>query len=582
MTTFRRTPGQENEKRPNGRFYIPSYVYPSARQILDKAEEQIRAAIALKKGNIGTVKAIDFCTWVEENFYIPQTGELVKLQPHQPPIFKLALDRDPVTNYLPYRTFIYSTIKQSGKSTAAGMILQWYAETQQRYSELYCIGNDKEQAKTRSFREVRRSLELTPGYDGMRDRIPGEWVLQKETLHNVRTRTDIRALAVDAKGEAGGKPALQTWTELWGFEYEDAIRFWEELTPIPTIPDSMRIVETYAGYLDESKLLFDLYTQGLEGHQLTAGELRDRTGCELGVFREAPHPDDPVPIWENRAASLLMYWDSGVNARRMPWQLDERGQEYYRQQEISLPRAAWLRLHMNEWSTSESTFIQEEWWDACKSDIVPLEPGDRTPCVMGVDAATTGDCFAIVLVSRHPTLHDEVMIRRVRVYDPKDSGGVVSYDDAEEFIRWICKGGCYAGHPRVADDTPPPHADECLLCATRQWDAEGFNIVHIAYDPYQLESMMQRLRKDQVAWCEAFSQGADRLKADKALYTAILTRTIHHDGNATLKRHILNAGAKVQKDEDSTLRLVKMAPSRKIDAAVALSMASARCLYLVI
>lgn len=530
---------------------VPTYLYPHVMNLLDEAEAYIRQDISIRKGDRSIVKRQDIVDWAHEDFRIPQTGKPIVLAPHQVAILRLVFTRG-ADSHLPYRVFVYSTIKQSGKSTIAGLAMQWYAETQQRQSELYCIGNDKEQAKNRSFREVRYSIELNPSYDQQRRRVVGEWdCANAESMRCTRTGTILRALAVDAKGEAGGKPALQTWTELWGYEHEEAKRFWEELTPIPTIPDSMRIVETYAGYLGESQLLHDLYEQGHEGHQLTAGELSERTGCPLGVFEEAPNPEDLVPIWENLATSLLMYWDTGIKARRMPWQKGERAEQYYREQESTLPRPAWLRLHMNEWSSAETSFIQAEWWEACKDLTLPsLEPGDKTPVVLGVDAATTGDCFAIVAVTRHPLYHDRPAVRKVAVFDPKESaGGVVSYEEAENFLRQTCK---------------------------------DFNVVQIAYDPYQLEAMMQRLRKDQVAWCEPFNQAGDRLRADRGLYDMILTKTIYHDGNERLKQHILNAGAKVQKDEDSTMRLVKVSPNRKIDAAVATSMAVARCLYLMI
>lgn len=915
------TPPTRRGLRSRGRFDVPSYLYPYMPSILDEAKTSIEQAIRLRKGDDRIAIPVDIVDWAQERFYIPATGKPIELYPHQQGILRLAFTRNE-QGHFPYRTIVYSTIKQSGKSTIAGLVQRWYAETQQRHSELYAIGNDKEQAKTRSFREVRRSLELTPGYDTKRERLPGEWELLKETMRCVRTGTEIRALAVDAKGEAGGKPAIQVWcvtgetevltrggwvradaltigdecatmdpktgvmiwahpravnitpytgkmlrfkhrrvefvvtpnhrvlgkfiwksqdtkrenargwrfeeaqkartfmggwlpagqdtqwegetyydpdraallgyivsegciranavvlaqsklvhpeiyekmvavvdrlgykrtlyddsidirsreladehraqglqqdrfipqelkdaqpealrafwdaymegdgskiggrwgsrpdacaartvskrladdlmeiglklgyqpslrqwpydragvgnhrfdaysigfsrapvywaknlghwteeeydglvacpslpfgtlyiryngkctwtgnTELWGFENEDALRFWDELTPIPTIPDSLRIVETYAGYLQESTLLLSLYEQGLEGRQLTAGELTERTGVPLDAFAETRgDPDALIPIWENVNAEMLMYWDSGLDARRMPWQLDERGQRYYQQQELTLLPAAFARLHRNEWVSDTSNFIQAEIWDACHDSTIPaLEPGDRTPLVVAVDAATTGDCFGIVAVSRHPVHHDQIAIRAVKKYDPRESGGVVDYDEAERFLRFICHGGHVVpgqgGQPAL--HPKPPYASvavadpECERCQQGDWDVPGYNVVHIAFDPYQLESMMQRLARDRIAWVEAFSQAGDRLKADRALYDMILTRRIWHRGieQADLRQHVLNAGAKLQKDQDSTLRLVKVNPNRKIDLAVALSMASARCMYL--
>lgn len=852
-----------------GRLDVPTYYYPYVSAILDEAKPKIKEHIARKRGTQNAVPT-DICEWAEQRFNISQTGSPIVLLPHQRGILRLAFTRN-ANGSFPFTTFLYSTIKQSGKSSIAGLALRWYAETGRRMSELYTIGNDKEQAKLRSFREIRHSLELDPRYEAQRDRIPGEWELQKETMRCLRTGTEIRALAVDAKGEAGGKPALQSWcvddqtecltragwklvidvttsdevatlnpetgalvwdhpravnvtpyrgkmmafkhrraefvvtpnhrvwgrfahktkdigrsqwrfeeaakawrythgflkgdaswqgerdvdsnwaafvgyvisegcfqpshisiaqkrsvhpeiydrivavvdalgyahtdtpneirvrsrealealshlglqherfipqeikdakpgalraffdaylegdghkdtwrygarpdaqlatttskrladdlcevglklgyhpnlhsypsmrarradyhdayrvgfsrksiywsgsggnwseidydgmvacpsvgsgifyirrngkccwtgnTEIWGVEYEDALRFWDELTPVPTIPDSMRIVETYAGFVNESELLYSLYQTGKAGHQLSAGEFARITGEPITAWHEVEHDDDPIPVYINEQAGLLMYWDTGIEARRMPWQQGERGLAYYAQQEQTLPAQAFRRLHLNEWSSAESAFIPEQSWDACREEIELLEDGSRIPLVLGVDAGTTLDCFAIVAVSRHPQRHDDVQVRAVRIIDPKEQGVPVDYDEAESFLREVCK---------------------------------RYNVIQIAYDPYQLEQMMQRLRSDSVAWCEPFNQQQDRLRADRSLYDLIITRRITHDGSPRLREHILNAAARLQKDEASTLRLIKSSPRRSIDAAVALSMASARCLYL--
>lgn len=552
-----------------------SYLYPYVTSILDEAKGHIESSIQ-RRNNTASARiptAID--EWAEQQYFIPSTSQPIQLLPHQRGILRLAFTRLP-DGFFPYRTFTYSTVKQSGKTTISGLILRWFTETQGRYQESYAIGNDLDQAMGRGYREAYNSIALTPGYNKSREALPGEWDCLAKTLTCLRTGSFIRALAVDATGEAGGKPAIQVWTELWGAEQKEALRFWEELTPVPTIPDSMRVIETYAGYEGESKLLKTLYDTGMSGRQLTAGEFAKRTNTPLGSFEESPNPEDPIPVWENQNASMLMYWDSGVQARRMPWQKGERGEAYYRQQEIDLVPPAFRRFHLNEWSSAESQFIHETAWDACfDPELTPLLPGDRTPLVLGVDAASTYDCFAIVAVSRHPARHDEVAVRAVRIFDPRETGGHVDYDEAERFIRRICGGYCTASaqHPATLPDPDCPDCEQRSL-------VPGNNVVHVAYDPYQLESMMQRLGREQVAWCSAFNQQGDRLKADKGLYDAIMQRRIWHNGDQRLKQHVLNAGAKVQKDADSTLRLVKVAPNRKIDATVAMAMAQARCQWL--
>ena len=100
-------------------------------------------------------------------------------------------------------------------------------------------------------------------------------------------------------------------------------------------------------------------------------------------------------------------------------------------------------------------------------------------------------------------------------------------------------------------------------------------VMQVCYDRYQLRLMMQQLGQAGV-WCVEFGQSTARLEADKMLRDLISTRMLAHDGDATLTAHVLNANAKVEGDD--RIRIVKREHAKKIDAAVALSMACNRLL----
>lgn len=893
---------------------------------------------------LASLRATDCADWMGEEFYIPSGGRIV-LAPHQKVVLRCMLTRGPDGRF-PYTTCIFSTIKKSGKTTISGGIGRWGAETQFSYGEVYFVGNKLDQAQDRGFREMRRSIELTPGYIMGRDVLPGRWDVQAKSMLCLTSRTKVMALAVNAPGEAGGAPALSIWcvkgdtetlcrsgwkqtqdltvddevaaldpttgimrwehprgvnvtpysgkmirfrhrraeftvtpnhrvwgrfithsrykskaedrgwwfeeasaaakfsagwlagtagwrgereydpamarflgfyiseghcsgdnvvisqsrdvhpetyeeirqafvalgleprcyaknisvrnpaladelrplgkswekfvpqhlkdaqpgalaaffsayisgdgwqtgsadgwqcetsskrladdlmevalklgyhprlmgsrmrkpsvqpdgsgkpltprhlmyrvsfsigpiywertyegkrggsweeidydgtvacpslehgifyirengkccwtgnTELWGMEHEGALRFWDELTTVPTIPDSIRLVETYAGFEGESKKLWELYCRGKEGRQLTNGEAarlaaRDRDGERyedlLLAWAECHgDPDELVPIWVD-ANGLFMYWDSGIEARRMPWQLGERGDRYYIEQETENRPAVYIQHHRNEWAGAESNFVPMEIWDACVDpDLPPFLPGDPMPCVIAVDAASTGDCFGIVVVTRwpNPDFHDgHVAIRATKLWTPP-RGGRIDYIEPEGFLRWAVRGGCAAGHPqytlkpgdggapfrRTSEDVAPGGPAEgkpaCGAC-DEQILVPGYKVVQIAYDPYQMEDMSQRLMRDRVIWCEAFDQKAPRLRADRRFYDLVIQRKIAHTGERNLREHVRNSNAKVQKDQDSTLRIVKKSEGGgKIDLCVAASMAVSRCLDL--
>ena len=79
---------------------------------------------------------------------------------------------------------------------------------------------------------------------------------------------------------------------------------------------------------------------------------------------------------------------------RMPWQTPS----YYASEAATLTDVEFNRMHRNQWGTSENTFIPYAWWEACKGELPTFARG--VPIVIGIDAAVSGDCFAMVGVSR--------------------------------------------------------------------------------------------------------------------------------------------------------------------------------------
>ena len=479
----------------------------------------------------------DVVAWANLNFYIPDPPGPIVLEPHQEAVLRLIENRG-LDGRHRFTTAVYSTPKKSGKTTIAALIARYRAETGGPHQEIYCVANDLEQAQGRVFQAARTSIEMSPGWKKC-------WRTSDRELRHLPTGSVIKAIPNDYKGEAGANPSLTVWTELWGYESERSRRLWEELTPVPT-RDSTRLVETYAGFEGESELLWDLYEQGaLQGRRLNAWDLHELAEVGLMVFEEAPNPDSTVPIWINDVASLLVYWDSDHWARRMPWQKGEEGRAYYAEQEQSLRPCTFRRLHLNQWAASEDSFVPMEWWDACR-DSHPLQPGERTPLVMGLDAAVSGDCFGLVVVSRHPHRHTDIAVRLVRKWDPPP-GGAINYAGPESVIRELCA---------------------------------RYHVVYVVYDPFQLHDLATRINRETHTWIKAFPQGTERLTADKMLYDLIRDQRVFHDGNLDLREHIQNANAKLEKEQDSKLRIVKKSQNRKIDLAVALSMACSECLRL--
>lgn len=533
------------------------------------------------------------------------------LAPHQKCVLRLALTRNR-RGRMPYSVVLWSQVKKSGKSAIAAGVGRWFAETQTLMGYVPCCGNDAKQAKERSFWDIRKSITLAPGYDKVRKVLPGRWLIQEKQLTCLLNDTRVMPLAVDSAGEAGSAPDISLWTEAWAYTSREALLFFAEMAPAPTVPDSMRWVESYAGFDGESLLLHGLYMQRETSRQLTAhdlavaGSFGGRSGRPGESYEELLHafeetggaPDALVPVWTNDATGMLIYWDEGEVARRMPWQKGERGRRYYASEEISQPSTAQFeRLHLNLWGGSEHGYLPMSAWDACRDEAMPplirYVDGraivDQVPLVLGVDAGVSHDCFGIVAVSRrgydgHP---DDPAVRACRLWTPPE-GGEINFDEPEAFIRWCLVGGCALGHPpappAVGGMTGPwieAEREGCAAC--RNGDTvPGFVVYQVAYDAYQLKNMMQRLKREQLpgGWFYEFPQQGARLIADKQLYDLVVQRRLRHNGDVDLRTHVRNANAKVDKSEDSKLRIKKKQTDLKVDLVVATSMAVDRCLFL--
>lgn len=523
---------------------IPEIQTPAPQDI---SEEQAAAILAeyfgseLRSGG-DAPSVVDFA---RQNYYIPESGRPIRLQRHQRAILEMALD--PAQDFT---TIVYSTIKKSGKTAVGGIVGRYIAEFSGPKAEVYFIANDKDQAKDRAYESAKASIELTPGYDRSKRMLANQWrVIEKQCVHEP-SGSIMRAIASDYEGAAGGNPNATLWTELWAFSTERFKRLWDELTPVPTRKRSIRFVETYAGYTDESELLLDLYKLGMQGKRLTHDDI------------DWPYEDQP-PIWINRAARMFMYWDSGLVARRMPWQLGPSGEAYYKEQETTLRPEAYKRLHLNYWTSSVQSFIPVEWWQRCawqfQDEFKNTGAGfpildKRTPVVLGVDGSVSGDCTAIVGVSRDPRNYDQhVMVRLCNVWWPPVNG-TIDYASVKSKIKEIC---------------------------------EAYNVVQIAYDPYQMHSTMQEVMREAVAWVKAFSQAGDREKADKQLYDLIRDRKITHDGATIPDKFIENCAAHVTGaiaggNKIERLRIVKKGKDAPVDPIVACSMATSECLRLIL
>ncbi len=411
-----------------------------------------------------------------------------------------------------YSTVLYSTTKKSGKTALSAAIGCWYAEVAPPGTEIYIIANDQEQAEGRVMRDMkyhaaRRGYKIT------------------NFIIELPNGTFIQALTQSYRSVAGTRHGLTLWDELWGIQSELSRRTFEEMTPIPTIPWSLRVITTYAGFTNQSDLLWDLYLNGVG---------RDENEDGKGKLI---HEMLDLPVWDN--GTQFTYWNHDPT---MPWQ----DYQYYADQRTQLRPMAYLRLHENRWVTTHEVFISEEWWLSSEkmeasADLWKDHPYAKYPIYISVDAAPKRDCTAVVGVAYDPEKGLAVDVFH-KIWTPQD--GELDFDATLQVY---------------------------LLSQFRK-----YNIVRISYDPSHLHQLMTRLKNMKLPVVEFPQTVSMMTKASQNFYDLLRFGRFVTYKDEEARSHIRNTVAQA---EGNGFRIVRHnhhmnAKYRKpIDYSVAVAMA---------
>jgi len=560
--------------------------------------------------NATLVAQLDVLAFGEKEFYIPETGQPLVWEPIQKVLLPIIAGSHPYTTLLPfYNTVYWSTVKKTAKTATSGCYARWRAQATTLNDEILFFANDEAQSRGRAYEAITKSIELNPRYDKQKRVLYDKdgnpvWRIIEDYLEHIPTRTRVRAVNVDYRGEAGANPTLSVWTEIWGYDSQKQENLFDEMTDVLTRERSQRYLEGYAGYIGKSKIqkkVEDLLIPEADkgGRQLTIADIPDWPGIERErLGSEAPDQIE-LPVYVNDHAGVFGFIDRGEIARtRWSWCLGPEADSYYRRQAITLTPEQYDRLHLNHWVSPVTAFLPIEWHTACEdSQLAPLTPyrqpvmikdvpqygekdelgrdllrlylqpdnwqvvGPSTPGVLAADASVAGDCTALSMFTRHPVRHQDVVHRRAYKWDPP-RGGKLDYlytpcaRTGLSLLQTICK-----------------------LCME-------YNVVQLGYDEWQLHHMMNELRQWELTWCRPFSQATARDVADKQLYDLIKERRYSYTRLEpeldldSIRQHIQNAARKQRAGEDTKLHIIKAAEEGKIDLVITMSMGTSECLRL--
>ena len=474
--------------------------------------------------------------WLEQNFFEPESvnrnsagydyrySSKIVLEPDQRDILAHIGTPDE-DGYLPYQTIIWSEPKKSGKTTIAGGFGAWFADQVDPPNLVLTLANSERQSASRIF------AAMMPTLNALGARVPKSLKSNPEIA--LANGTNIQAIGTNYAGEAGANYGCTLTSELWGYTTEAARRLYDETPPIQTRKNSIRFIETYAGFIDESELLLELHKQIFTDPEETGFQPMARPVPGLEHIRT----DNRPACWHIPERGLFVYWS---HEQKREWQKSKRGKQLIENERATMRPSSFVRLYENRWQLSEGGFIPIEWFKrSCR-----LRGARRAPMILAADASMRHDTTALVGIEPYITEIFGVEETRYRmahlsIWNP---GG--KDIDLEETL-----------------------ADEVFNI----WK-QGLMIGAFWYDPFQMHQVAINLRKRGVP-CAEFNQQSERKKADSFLYKQYSEQTIDNWFDPDFEKHIVAARAKEYDNEE--IRIVKgtIAGSSKIDAVVAQSMA---------
>ena len=198
-------------------------------------------------------------------------------------------------------------------------------------------------------------------------------------------------------------------------------------------------------------------------------------------------------------------------------------------------RVAFLQVHENRWTTSASTFITPELWDAAvDEEHHPLLPTKDKALFVGVDAGIKHDASAVVAVYREDD--DWLALALHRIWVP---GGT------------------------------PIDLEETIEAFLHQLHT-AYHVQQILCDPYQLHRSITTLRAAGLPVEEFPQMQANTVRMGQGLYELLKGVNLRLYPNEELRAQALHT---VAIESPRGFRIAKEKASNKIDAIVACSMA---------
>ena len=407
---------------------------------------------------------------------------------------------------LRHRTALVGTPRKNGKSSWAAAIALEHLVFGPQGGEIYSCAADRQQAKI-ILNTVKDMVRLAPDLSFLQT--------YRDTVYNPKNGTSYRALSSEAFSAEGLSPTLVLFDEIHAQPNRE---LWDVMQlGSGSRREPLLVGVTTAGVKTDSSgkdsLCYGLYQYG---RQVASGEIDDPTFFFSWWEATDANADFRSPLtWREANPGF----DDIVSAADFESVINRT------------PESEFRTKRLNQWVSVSDTWLPAGSWESCQLN---RKVDDGVDIVLSFDGSKNHDATAIVGV----TVEENPHIFVIKVWEkPTDSGTdwQVPIVEVEDEIRSACK----------------------------RWQ-----VVEIACDPFRWSRTLQILDDEGLPILE-FPQSASKMTPATTRFTeAVLNKTLTHDGDPRLARHIGNSVLK-QDARGSRIAKESKASSRLIDLAIA-------------
>lgn len=444
--------------------------------------------------------------------------------------------KDKLTGFRRYRTVYVEIPRKNAKSTlAAGIGLYLLMADGEKGAEIYSAAADRSQAGI-VFDVARRMVEH-------RRALSSRCNVFKNSVTYEKTGSFYKAISADAHTKHGFNAHGIIFDELHtqpNRELYDVLT-----TSVGSRRQPVTLLLTTAGY-DKNSICWEIHEYA---RKVKEGIIKDESFL-------------PVLYTVDRKADIFApeTWKAANPGFGSIVKADYIEQQVNRIKNEPSFEATFRRLHLNQWTDAEDTWISDLDWMACNKG--PINKKNRK-CYAGLDLASTRDISAFVLLWIDENENIDI---EAYMWIPEDTAKARSMSADVNYLEWVRQGYLYTTPGNVTDYNQIKNKI-LELYEKHPFDAFGFD----SWNSSQLINDLV-LEGIPLKTFDKVSMGMGTIsEPTKKLEVYTLNKQINHAGNPILRWMMSNVT--IMHGNNDAIRIDKNKSKEKIDGIMAIIIA---------